>query len=201
MKLYLRDISEDSKELEISGEDEWIQTLIRSLDEKDPDEIQLSVPRPRAARKAKKKDFEGIVRTQKLENVYLITGNISTHFSLICSRCTLEFDYPAEFELIRAFSQDSVLTDDGKSEEIVFLPNNFIDLSEVLLEHLRLTLPLSPLCKQSCKGICQNCGTDLNQGRCACRETNTHNPFSVLKDYTLNSSTRSRVQAKRISKK
>ena len=50
-------------------------------------------------------------------------------------------------------------------------------------------MPLVPLCDDDCKGICPDCGADLNEGPCSCGETDdgeedgAKNPFSVLKNF------------------
>ena len=65
--------------------------------------------------------------------------------------------------------------------DITYLANDYLDLGEVLTEHLQLQLPFQPLCSEDCKGVCTQCGTDLNRGRCACSKINSSSPFAVLK--------------------
>jgi uncharacterized protein len=76
--------------------------------------------------------------------------------------------------------------DTAKDLDITYLSQDFIDLADVLTEQLRLQVPFQPLCKDSCKGMCANCGADLNVGRCACQKLVKNSPFSVLKDLKLN---------------
>jgi|GEM_PF-338863 len=64
--------------------------------------------------------------------------------------------------------------------EITYVTEDFIDLKEILVENLTLSLPIQPLCKASCKGVCLNCGTDFNKGKCACDKLQKSNPFSRL---------------------
>jgi uncharacterized metal-binding protein YceD (DUF177 family) len=80
----------------------------------------------------------------------------------------------------------------GKDLDITYLSNDYVDLSEVLTEHLQLQVPFQPLCREDCKGMCSQCGADLNVGRCACalsnkgskKEESAHS-FSVLKDMKI----------------
>lgn len=67
--------------------------------------------------------------------------------------------------------------------DITYLSQEYIDLGEVLSEQLQLQVPFQPLCKEDCKGICANCGADLNAGRCACDKIVKTSPFSVLRDF------------------
>jgi len=82
------------------------------------------------------------------------------------------------------YASDEAMAE-GKDLDITYLSEDFIDLADVLTEQLQLQVPFQPLCREACKGICSNCGADLNQGRCACAKITTSHPFSVLKDLKL----------------
>jgi uncharacterized protein len=73
----------------------------------------------------------------------------------------------------------------GKDLDITYLSNDYVDLSEVLTEHLQLQVPFQPLCREECKGMCSQCGADMNVGRCACAKIANSHPFSALKDLKL----------------
>ncbi|MBI2711411.1 MAG: DUF177 domain-containing protein [Bdellovibrio sp.] len=81
--------------------------------------------------------------------------------------------------------EDDDLIAEGKDLDITYLSHDFIDLADVLKEQLQLQIPFQPLCKETCKGICSQCGTDLNQGRCACAKIEKRRPFSVLRDFKI----------------
>jgi uncharacterized protein len=58
-----------------------------------------------------------------------------------------------------------------------------IDLKSLLSEQVYLGLPLKPLCRPDCLGLCPRCGTNLNVGSCACAEQRTEDPrLQVLKN-------------------
>ncbi|HYG63106.1 MAG TPA: DUF177 domain-containing protein [Thermoanaerobaculia bacterium] len=46
-----------------------------------------------------------------------------------------------------------------------------LETDPILLEQLQLNIPMKPLCQPDCKGLCPNCGADLNAGPCSCEET------------------------------
>lgn len=73
----------------------------------------------------------------------------------------------------------------GQDLDITYISEDFIELGDVLSEQLRLQVPFQPLCKEDCKGMCAQCGADLNLGRCACAKLAKATPFSVLKDLKL----------------
>lgn len=71
---------------------------------------------------------------------------------------------------------------EGKDLDITYLSGDYIDLKEVLTEQLQLQVPFQPLCRAECKGMCANCGADLNVGRCACAKVAGSHPFAALRD-------------------
>ena len=74
----------------------------------------------------------------------------------------------------------------GKDIDITYISEEFINLADVLSEQIQMQLPFQPLCKEDCKGMCAQCGADLNIGRCACAKIMSSHPFSALKDLKLN---------------
>ena len=52
----------------------------------------------------------------------------------------------------------------------------------MILDNLRLNLPVRFVCKEDCKGVCTKCGKNLNFEKCECVEERKPSPFDVLKD-------------------
>jgi uncharacterized protein len=71
---------------------------------------------------------------------------------------------------------------EAKDLDITYLSGDHIDLQEILTEQLQLQIPFQPLCRKECKGMCSNCGADLNVGRCACAKVASSHPFAALRD-------------------
>ena len=59
--------------------------------------------------------------------------------------------------------------------------NGFIDLAPLVHELAWLSVPMQPLCKPDCQGLCMECGHNLNLGDCGCEEENIDPRLSVLK--------------------
>ena len=55
-----------------------------------------------------------------------------------------------------------------------------IDLAPALREQILLAVPPSPLCDEACKGLCPQCGKDLNQGDCGCERTSIDPRWAAL---------------------
>lgn len=82
-------------------------------------------------------------------------------------------------------AHDEEAGENGQDLDITYLSQDFIELGDVLTEQLQLQVPFQPLCKESCQGICSECGADLNAGRCACAKIMKQTPFAVLKNLKL----------------
>ena len=73
------------------------------------------------------------------------------------------------------------------AEEAGLIPygGDEIDLLEGLQEQVVLSIPYRTLCRDTCKGLCPKCGTDLNQRDCQCREESRDPRFEALKHLKL----------------
>ena len=63
----------------------------------------------------------------------------------------------------------------------MLVPEEKLDLQELVLEDLLLDMPGQLLCKEDCKGLCHLCGKDLNEGPCTCGEPATDPRLEVLR--------------------
>jgi uncharacterized protein len=53
-----------------------------------------------------------------------------------------------------------------------------VDLESLLREQIILMMPLKPLCVESCKGLCPQCGANLNRETCKCPAAAANSPFA-----------------------
>jgi uncharacterized protein len=104
-----------------------------------------------------------------------IAGLVTTTLELTCSRCLEGFEVPvdARFDLRYLPASDSP----GGEEEVelaeedvntAFYKDGQIDLAELVHEQLYLALPMKPLCRDDCKGLCPECGVNRNVTTCDC---------------------------------
>ena len=61
-----------------------------------------------------------------------------------------------------------------------------IDVMPQIEESVFTLLPTKVLCKEDCKGICPNCGKDLNEGSCSCENENTDPRLEALRNFNFN---------------
>ena len=105
----------------------------------------------------------------KIENrAGVVTMQYNSLFTIrhLCDRCLNEFDreYSMDFEhiLIRTVCYDE--------DEYVQCPDDTLDVNELAISDLLLSLPSKILCKEDCKGLCPVCGKNLNTGDCGCKK-------------------------------
>jgi uncharacterized protein len=61
-----------------------------------------------------------------------------------------------------------------------------IDLDPLVREQVLLALPMHAVCRDDCKGLCGQCGKNLNEGQCGCVGTQVDPRLAVLKNIKLN---------------
>lgn len=100
----------------------------------------------------------------------LIEGKVRGSYELVCSRCLINFDY----YLTTMFNTEIPLSQIDNQ-------NWQWDPSEEIRQVVVLALPVKPLCKDDCNGLCMQCGTNLNQEKCNCNEKIYDKQWSKLK--------------------
>lgn len=93
----------------------------------------------------------------------------------VCSRCLRRIDVDVEVEFEEEFyatvdpSTGSPLPEPEDLEAFRINAQHTLDLEEAVRQSWMVALPMQPLCRPDCKGLCSRCGKDLNDGPCACR--------------------------------
>jgi uncharacterized protein len=120
----------------------------------------------------------------------LFKGRVKGKIGLSCGRC-LEpflktFDLPvrSEWRLIAAPAKSSAREGGSRIEDLETgtIKEGVLDLRERILEEVILTIPIQPLCRETCLGLCPLCGENKNTNPCNCKSKEGANPFSVLKN-------------------
>jgi uncharacterized protein len=105
---------------------------------------------------------------------YRVAGHLTGEIELACSRCLEPFTLPvaSDFDLRYVPRTENVGEGEREVEEddlaTAFYDNDQIDLTHLILEQFQLALPMKALCSDTCKGLCPQCGTNLNTGSCDC---------------------------------
>ena len=112
-----------------------------------------------------------------------ITGHADVTFAMSCDRCLKPVDKSIELVFDReVFAPDIINTVPDGSEDQEFMDGCQLDVDDLLNIEIVINWPMKVLCKPDCRGICRQCGTDLNTGTCDC-DTFVPDPrMAVIKD-------------------
>jgi uncharacterized protein len=137
-------------------------TLHEDISHLDPDIVPLTM-------------LDGDIQFIRSAQGIFVFGTLRASLELTCVRCLTPFALPLEFTLEEEFrptidiytgtalplpSDDEVATQIDAHHEI--------DLAEVIRQNLLLAIPLRPLCRSRCAGLCPICGKNWNDGPCDC---------------------------------
>ena len=62
----------------------------------------------------------------------------------------------------------------------LYVTEEILETDPILIEQLQLNVPMKPLCRPDCKGLCPECGADLNEGACSCGEAKVDSRWAAL---------------------
>ena len=114
--------------------------------------------------------------------VFTLQGRWSVQLVRHCVRCNVAFPLTMEGECSRHFIIGAESSEESDSEECEFLEApGWIDLVDLLREEVWLAWKPMVVCSESCKGLCQQCGENLNRDECKCSQQDDDNPFAAVR--------------------
>jgi uncharacterized protein len=105
---------------------------------------------------------------------YSLQGHIAGEGRLRCVRCLSEFvfrfqeAFSLQLQPLAQAPQEEEVQLSRKDLDVRFYLEPVLDLPELAGEQVELLLPMKPLCREDCRGLCSRCGADLNLGPCGC---------------------------------
>lgn len=129
-----------------------------------------------------------------------VRGSIATSYNEVCSFCASQFDLKVDEKFhelvvcddqkhIKGFDED--WSPHGDVGVTVIEDTSQYNVSDLIHEVLALAEPTQPSCREDCKGLCKECGAELNEESCQCeagdeRQNVKESPFSILKKLKIN---------------
>ncbi len=101
----------------------------------------------------------------------VVKGKLEAELILSCSRCLKKYSSPVELEI-----SEDVMKSEMEDEEELYL-------DDIISDNIILSLPMKPLCSEDCKGICPQCGQNLNEGECDCEIEIVDPRLAKLKEF------------------
>lgn len=109
---------------------------------------------------------------------FLLDLKYESSWTYLCGRCLDETKYQLEGEIKRSIVKDS---NDG-DDDIVFVESTVIDLYDVIYNDIVLNLPSQVICSEDCKGLCPECGVNMNLETCTCEDDKVDPRLAKLKN-------------------
>jgi uncharacterized protein len=125
--------------------------------------------------------IRGHVAITKDNEEILISGAVEVNMTMKCSRCLCQFESSIPINLLltarRQVGQDSEYETDSELDfNEVLIHNEEIDLGELIVQEIFLDIPMKPLCKDDCPGLCSQCGGAIGPDGCSCSPGDSVDP-------------------------
>lgn len=122
-----------------------------------------------------------------------VTGRVSAPLALSCSRCLADYNSFVDTSFTIFFRKETGAAVSAEDElelgEMDLMSSTYsgdeIDLTHEIEEQIVMEIPSKPLCDDDCKGLCHECGIDLNVSGCSCSKEPVRLAFSALKDFKV----------------
>ncbi len=152
---------------------DWLEPIdyINEIFEKEPhNSIRISEP------------FKVHMELDSIGEDIEVKGSFDLDMSFACDRClgdgSYHFNEKLHYILVPKKEEGSEEIMEDEEEELSYFEGEEIDLSEIVFEHLMLSIPYKLLCSNSCKGLCPRCGANLNTEKCSCGDIREDNELA-----------------------
>ncbi|MDQ4145530.1 MAG: DUF177 domain-containing protein [Actinomycetota bacterium] len=122
--------------------------------------------------------IQGDLRAESVVEGILVTGSVQAEATFDCARCLSSFELPMSLELCELFlAPGHEAPADEDSYEVA---GKEVHLEPMLRDAVVLALPLKPVCRDDCAGLCAGCGRNLNEDACICSNDETDPRWAEL---------------------
>lgn len=123
----------------------------------------------------------GQVEVDRTAQTLRLRGQLTTTAPLVCGRCLTQFRQDLAIAVEEEFLVGGTAAPrDGalRTEDFVVPlgPDLVLDITEAVRQHLLLAVPMVPVCRPDCRGLCPRCGKNLNEKDCECEPVETIDP-------------------------
>jgi uncharacterized protein len=126
-----------------------------------------------------------MVRTQRS---ILVRCVLNTELGQTCSRCLVNYQHPIKIKFNEEFfptldvESGAALPPPEDAHSFTIDERHILDLTEAVRQYFLLAVPMKPVCKKDCAGLCPTCGKNLNLGKCDCPPENIDPRWAKLAD-------------------
>ncbi len=160
-----------------------LQERSGSIREYAVDDLTISVDR------SPPRPFTGAVKLRKTDRGVWATVQLETQATLACGRCAEDYAQPIHVAFDEEFfppvdihtgEQIKEVNDAEESRSIDH--DNTLDLTDAVRQYYALSIPMKPICRDDCRGICSVCGTNQNESSCDCSNEVRDSRMAALLD-------------------
>jgi uncharacterized protein len=130
-------------------------------------DVELNYPKIRISEDMTLEPLSGSFTATRISEGIYLSGRLHSHILVQCVRCLEDANVPLTMEVDELFYYPPGA---APPESYVVGENGFIDLSPLVRELAVLDMPIQPLCRPDCQGLCMICGQNLNEGDCGCED-------------------------------
>ena len=173
MKVRVDELPDSGREIHFHETEAWFSSRMGSAE--DAGEISLASP--------VNFDLELVPEAEHIR----LRGRLRATVRVACSRClqkfVLELDESVPLMLLQPLAADTAEEIDLRPRDLntAFFDGETIDVDLIVTEQIFLALPQRPLCQTDCRGLCSECGADLNRESCGCEKKKIGSAFDALR--------------------
>ncbi len=171
MRIRVDEISESGRFLHFHWDDSRFRQF---LAEEDPFQFKLIRP------------LNVDLEIQKRSDHIRVQGTLQGTLQVACHRCLKPFSWPLDEKVdVYLVQEDSLKRSEeteleAKDLDYEFFDGIIIEIDQLVAEQIFLALPVKILCSENCRGLCSNCGADLNEEPCSCEKNSARSPIVGL---------------------
>jgi uncharacterized protein len=159
MKIRIEDVPEEGLELNFSGEQDILSEALETIPKSEGISIDPHI--------------KGHVRISVSGDDIFFIGSVTALVHMKCSRCLADFTVDKDTDLNLVFRRAGVEIPGGNEREqldddVVLIEGSEMDPSEVIVQEVLLNIPMKPLCREECPGLCPHCGALKGSEECTC---------------------------------
>ncbi|MDD5289169.1 MAG: DUF177 domain-containing protein [Dehalococcoidales bacterium] len=106
----------------------------------------------------------------------LVQGTLNSQTETTCSRCLKPITCRLSLKILEEYFPTidiitgNKLPEPEEPDAFIIDEHHELDLTEAIRQYIVTAMPMKPLCKEGCAGLCATCGKDLNLGKCGCKQ-------------------------------
>ncbi|QDR80417.1 Large ribosomal RNA subunit accumulation protein YceD [Sporomusa termitida] len=112
--------------------------------------------------------------------IYAVSGEIRTTLNQCCSCCLEDMVTSLTIAFSEEYKEAGPASGDALALDINYFNGDEIDITDLVRENLLLAEPIKPVCSASCRGLCPECGVNLNTNTCGCNPVKVDPRLAVL---------------------